>query len=62
MVTMKKYLTPPSFTPLQQPVWQRFNDGWFDYWVCSVCGKRSWTKEPQCPVCKSHMINGDKKH
>lgn len=59
---MKKYLTPPSFTPSQQPVWRRFNDGWFDYWVCGLCGKRSWTKESQCPACKNFMINGDNTH
>ena len=61
-VNVEKSLTRPSFTKITQPIWRHFNDGWFDFWVCSLCGKRSWIKESQCPACKNFMINGDNTH
>ena len=28
--------------------WQPFNDGWFNYFVCSECGRKEFQKEPFC--------------
>lgn len=38
--------------------WLPFNDEWFDFFICSECGRKEFRKEPYCH-CDAKMDGGE---